>query len=49
MKIEGQLNNLLEGQFSLGIYTVEGEDEDGYFKAIIMGFIFFEILIIKYE
>jgi len=48
MQIEGQLNNFLEGEFSLGIYTLEGGDEDGDFKALIIGLIFFEIWFKKY-
>ena len=43
------LNDFSRGEFSLGIYTLIGEDEGGAFHSVHFGFIFFEIEIAFYH
>lgn len=49
IKFEFLLNDILEGDFTLGMYSCRGEDENGAFYALVIGVFFFEIWISKYE
>jgi hypothetical protein len=48
LKVEGHFLNIFANEFSLGVYTLNGEDETGYFRSINIGFIIFELNIFNY-
>jgi len=46
MYIAGHLYDILNGEFGIGIYTQEGQDEEGNeFSELVFAFIFFDIVI----
>ena len=46
MYIEGHIYDILNGEFGIGVYTQEGQNEDGdEFFETVFAFIFFDFLI----
>lgn len=46
MYIDGHLYDLFSGEFGIGVYTQEGQDEEGReFFETVFAFIFFDITI----
>lgn len=46
MYIEGHIYHLYEGEFGIGIYTQEGQNEEGQeFSEIVFAFLLFDIVI----
>jgi hypothetical protein len=48
LKVETHFLNIFANEFSFGIYTLNGEDDRGYFRSINIGLVIFEINIFNY-